>query len=317
MGNNHAVVVDPQQAGKLRIEEIAAPTPLADQAIVSVAAISLNPGEVRMSRQPRPNWRPGWDLAGVVTQEAADGSGPKVGTRVVGLVKWGAWAEQVTVPTSQMASLPDNVTFTQAATLPVAGLTALHSLYKGGFLLEKQVLITGATGSVGDFAIQLAKLAGAKVVAGVRRPEQEAQVRESGADFVLVGDTLPEAEQHRPYSLVIDSVGGVTLGRALEILDEFSVVVSIGTSGGSQVTFDAAKFYGVGLTKLIGLILFDEFKTTEPAPLGLSLLAGLVSRGKLKPHIGLEADWNSIDAVAQQLLDRSYRGKAVLHLAER
>lgn len=316
MSENRAVIADPTAKGVLTLREIPEPTPLPNEAVIRVAAFSLNPGEVRMSRNPRPNWRPGWDLAGVVATEAADGSGPKVGMRVVGVVKWGGWAERVAVPTSQLAALPENVSFTQAAALPVAGLTALHCLIKGGFLLEKHVLVTGATGGVGDFAIQLAKLAGARVIANVRKPEQEAQVREAGADHVVIGEELPQAEQHRPYALVIDSVGGKTLGRALEILDEFSTVVSIGTSGGDQVTFNAAQFYGIGLTKLIGMILFDEFKTTESADLGLARLAGLVSQGKLKPRISVEADWSKVGEVAQQLLNRSYPGKAVLHIAK-
>ena len=314
MCKNRAVIADPTVDGVLTIREIPEPMPLPNEAVVSVKAFSLNRGEVRMSRAPRPNWRPGWDIAGVVTQEAADGSGPKAGTRVVGIMRFGGWAEQVAVPTHQLAALPENVTFAQASTLPVAGLTALHCLIKGGFLLEKHVLVTGATGGVGDFAIQLAKLGGAKVVANIRKPEQEAQVREIGADFVVIGEDLPGAEQYRPYALVLDSVGGTTLGRALEILDENSVVVSIGTSGGNLVTFDAQKFYGTGMTQLIGLILFDELKVVESATLGLERLAGLVSQGRLTPRISLEADWSQVAEIAQQLLDRAYPGKAVLHI---
>lgn len=314
MGINHGVIADPAVEGVLAIREIPVPTPLPNEAVVSVRAFSLNRGEVRMSRNPRPNWRPGWDISGIVTQSAKDGTGPKEGTRVVGLMRFGGWAETICMPTDQMAALPDNVEFEAAATLPVAGLTALHGLMKGGFLLEKQVLITGATGGVGEFAIQLAKLGGARVVASVRRQEQEGQVRELGADHVLVGEDLPEAESYRPYALVIDSVGGKTLGRVLGVLDEHSVVVSIGTSGGNEVMFDASKFYGTGLTRLIGMILFDELKTVETATVGLERLAGLVSQGRLKPRISLLEDWSQVANVAQQLMDRTYPGKAVLRV---
>ncbi|MDQ2715694.1 MAG: alcohol dehydrogenase, partial [Chloroflexota bacterium] len=86
-------------------------------------------------------WRPGWDLAGTVIEQAANGTGPKVGGRVVGQVGAGAWAEQVAVPTDRLAEIPASVTFAQAATLAIAGLTALHALEKGGLLLNRRVLI--------------------------------------------------------------------------------------------------------------------------------------------------------------------------------
>src|SRR5207237_8120600 len=112
----------------------------------------------------------------------------KVGERVVGFLPEGAWAQRVVVPKNALAELPDKVTFSQAATFPVAGLTALHALGKGGPLLGKRVLVTGATGGVGDFAVQLARLAGAHVTASVRRADQIPAVRQPGAHDVGVGD---------------------------------------------------------------------------------------------------------------------------------
>ena len=309
-----AVIVDPNQPGKLIIGNASPPRPAHTEALVRVHAFSLNRGEVRMTRAPRPNWRPGWDLAGIVEKAAEDGSGPPVGARVVGMLRAGAWAEQAAVPTEALAELPDTVTFAQASTLPVAGLTAYHALSQGGLLLSKNVLVTGASGGVGEYAIQLGRLSGASVTAFVRRPEQEAAAREAGAENVVVGETPAEAKTFGPFALIIDSVGGPVLGAALGMAEEGTKIVSLGTSAGSSVTFDAQKFYGVGLASLYGLILFDELKKGESAGVGLARLAKLVGEGKLVPRISLEADWAEIDTVAQQLLDRAYPGKAVMKL---
>jgi NADPH:quinone reductase-like Zn-dependent oxidoreductase len=316
MNTNHAVVVDPAVSGRLVIREVESPTPAPSEAVVRVAATSLNRGEVRRSLSAEAGWRPGWDLAGVIEQPAADGSGPKPGARVVGMLRSGAWAEYVAVPTHALAELPEAVTFAQAATLPVAGLTALHALMKGGLLLERPVLVTGATGGVGDYALQLARLSGARAVAHVRHAEQEAEVEAAGAEMVVIGEELPAEQPFGAYHLILDSLGGKTLSTALKLLDEGGVCVSFGTTAGAEVTFNASHFYLIGRAVLYGFILFDELKTVEPASLGLARLAGLVERGKLKPRISVEAPWTQVAEVAQQLTDRRYPGKAVLHLTD-
>lgn len=95
----------------------------------------------------------------------------------MGLLPSGAWAERAAVPTNAPAALPDGVSFAEAATLPVAGLTALYALEKGGDLLGRTTLVTGASGGAGHFAVQLARTAGYGVVALIRRPEHEQLVR--------------------------------------------------------------------------------------------------------------------------------------------
>jgi len=310
MSDNRAVVVDPEAPSRLVIRPVPDPVPDRGEAIVRVRAISLNRGEVRRSTMAAAGWRPGWDLAGHVERAASDGSGPKVGARVVGFLPEGAWAERVAVPTHSLAELPEKVTFSQAATFPVAGLTALLALGKGGPLLGKRVLVTGATGGVGDFAVQLARLSGAHVTAVARRADQVPAVRQLGAHEVVVGDEIPKGPK---YDLIVDSVGGRMLATALAALQRAGVCVTLGVSASAEVTFDAREFFVTGRTTLYGFYLFTEFGN-EPASVGLRRLADLVAAGQLSPHISLERPWKDIAQVAQDLIARRYPGKAVLTL---
>jgi NADPH:quinone reductase-like Zn-dependent oxidoreductase len=308
--SNRAVVVDLEAPGRLVVRPVPDPVPDRGEAVVRVKAISLNRGEVRRSGMAPAGWRPGWDLAGTVERAAADGSGPRVGARVVGLLSEGAWAERVTVPTHALAELPDKVTFSQAATFPVAGLTALYALAKRGQILARRVLVTGATGGVGDFAVQLARLGGAHVTASVRRGDQSATVRQLGAHEVVVGDEIPPAPK---YDLVIESVGGRTLGTALAALERGGMCVTLGVSASAEVSFDTRTFFATGRTTLYGFYLFVELGN-DPAGDGLRRLGELVAAGQIAPHISLERPWADVGQVAQDLMARRFPGKAVLIL---
>ena len=308
-----AVVVDPEATARLTLGEVAEPTPGPHEAVIEVAAISLNLGETRGSQRAEAGWRPGWDLAGTVQQAAADGNGPGAGERVVGFLRSGAWAERVAVPTDALAALPTAVSFATASTLPVAGLTALYSLDRCRALLGKRALITGASGGVGHLGCQLARKAGAHVVASVRRPERAAIVREAGAHEVVVGEDLSVAAPLGPYDLILEAVGAVSLSTALGLLALDGVCVLYGVSAGHETTFDAGSFMTAGGSTLYGFILFHEL-LTQPASGGLTRLVAMVANGSLRPQIEVEEPWSQIGAVAQRLLDRHIGGKAVLHV---
>lgn len=311
MSTIRALVVDPAAPGRLALAEVPAPSPAPHEALVRVSALSLNRGEVRRAQAAEAGWRPGWDLAGTVEAPAADGSGPPAGARVVGLLRSGAWAELVAVPTGFLAELPPGVSFAEAATLPVAGLTALHALRQGGLLLGRRVLVTGASGGVGHLAVQLARDAGAYVVGLVHQEQHAAAVREAGAHAVVVGEDARPAAEHGPFHLVAESVGGPVLGSALRLLAPDGVCVSFGVSAGQQVTFEVGPFFGIGGARLYGLLLFHELQRVSAAE-GLAMLARLVAERRLRPRIAVQAPWSDAGRVAQQLLERRFAGKAVL-----
>ena len=248
-----AVVVDPSVPGRLAIREASLRDPDRDEVRVRVTAISLNRGETRRALQvAEPGWRPGWDFAGIVESAAADGSGPEPGSRVVGILPSGAWAERVNCRSHAVAVLPDAVSDAQAATLPVAGLTALHALRQGGLLLGRKVLVDGASGGVGHLACQLADAAGAFVWGHVRRDEHRAAVAEWCGERVVVGRELAAAKPHGPFWLILDSVGGSALGAALGMLQQNGTCVVFGVSESSTATIETREFFATGGTRLYG-----------------------------------------------------------------
>jgi NADPH:quinone reductase len=303
-----AVVAKP---GSLTVEEVAAPTPTASQALVRVQTISLNRGEVRLALSDTPNPRPGWDFAGVVEQEAANGTGPKAGTRVVGVRPSGAWAELLAVEPDWIAALPEQVSVAQASTLPVAGLTAYHALRHGGYLTGRRVLVTGASGGVGHFACQLAVLGGAEVVATMRDPSHAKALTSIGTPLAAVVKSADEIGKHGPYDLALDSVSGTSLAAALANLKQDGLCVVYGITDAGTATIDVRKFFFTGGGRLYGLMMFHELRR-ESASIGLGHLAGLVASGKLKTHIEVEEPIARIADVARRMLDRKILGKAVL-----
>lgn len=308
-----AAVVDHDAPGHVALREVDAPSPARDEALVKVHAVSLNLGEVRMAQSREPGGRIGWDLAGTVAQAAADGSGAPVGARVVGFLTTGAWAEYAAVPTQALAELPLAVSYEQAATLPVAGLTALYALEKGTGLLGRRVLVTGANGGVGLFACQLAKLMGARVVAQIRREEYRELVEKNGADDVVVTEDGGAACDYGPFRLIAESVGGQVLGNCLSLVARDGICVSFGTSAGSEVTFDASRFYWTGRATLYGFILFHELGL-EPASVGLARLAELMADAKIQGNVTAEESWSRAGEVARDLFERKIPGKAVLRI---
>ncbi|MFN2556351.1 MAG: zinc-binding dehydrogenase [Nitriliruptorales bacterium] len=306
-----ALVVSPGGPGVVELREVDEPEPRPDEAVVEVRAVSLNRGEISGLEDNPEGYVAGWDLAGVVAEQAADGSGPAEGTRVVGLVQSGSWAQRVAVATEYLGELPEDVSFAEAAALPIAGLTAYRALALGGWLVGHRVLITGASGGVGRLAIQLARHGGAVVTALAGSERRAEGLDELGAEEVLF-DLEPEGP---PFDHVVDSVGGDTLSAAFQRIGAGGTVVSLGNSADEFSTLSARWLYrGAPRARIYGLFIFAELAHTRSCSRDLRTLAELVAAGYLDPQIALEAGWDEADSAISALLERNVAGKAVLHV---
>lgn len=305
------VVVDHSALGGVRLAAVPDPVSLPSEAVVRVRAISLNLGEVRRSRNAADGWRPGWDFAGTVERAATDGGGPHAGARVVGMLgEGGAWAELIAAPTRNLAILPASVSFERAATLPIAGLTALYALGKRGSLLGRRVLVTGASGGVGIFATQLARLAGAHVTALVHHAAKRDAVTPY-ADLVVVGETATAAHEAAPFDLILESIGGDVFASALRELAEDGMLVTFGTSAERTSNIEVATFYALGGASIYGFIIFHELEA-EPAGGGLARLAALLDARKLDVHIDAVLPIAKIGEAVERLWKREVVGKLVV-----
>jgi NADPH:quinone reductase len=301
-------ITDPRADGGLDRRELPDPTPGDHDALVEVHAYAINRGELTLLADRADGWLPGQDLAGIVSRAAADGSGPPEGARVVGMADGGGWSQLALVPSHRLAVLPDDVLFAQAAALPVAGLTALRALRTGGPLLGRRVLVTGATGGVGSFAVQLAAAAGAHVTALVSRPERADSALALGAHEAVA----ELSEDSGPFDLVLEGVGGKVLADAIHHLAKEGTVAAYGVAGGREPTPLAFwDFAGGQLGRLIGFFIYAQGEETFGED--LAVLAGLVADGRL--DVGADVrDWSETGQAIQDLRDRKVTGKLVLTL---
>ena len=299
-----------------KLKEVDLPNPCPNEALVRVAAVSISNDDIyftafRTDASSADSLHDS-DLAGTVEVAAKDGSGPQVGTRVAGLVRSGAWAQFAAVPSDALAEIPPSVSFAQAAAIPVAGLTALYGLEHGGLLAAKRVLVTCAAGGVGLFALQIAHLAGASVVAVTEMEEHDALLEEYGADHVVLGD-VAGAAQFGPYHLVLtNSFRHTDLTSALPLIKNHGVCVLYGVARTTTGTIDEQTVIDRSI-RLQGLTLFDELRR-KPAAEGLQQLLSLVADHALHPYVELEDTWTNVATMAQRIVGQEVIGRAVLHL---
>ena len=306
-----AIVTTPGGPEPVAIREVAEPELRPNEALVAVQAFSLNRGELRLFQVRPEGWRPGQDIAGTVLRAATNGSGPPAGTRVVALTDQAGWAEHAAVPSHRMAPLADNVSFPAAASLPVAGLTALRTLRHGAPLLGKRVLITGAAGGVGNLAVQLAARSGARVTAVVGNPQRGHVLDGLGAAEIV---TAIENAQGR-FGLILESAGGASLTAAIERIEARGTIVVYGNSSREPTPLNFRDFADHQNARIQAFHYFTSEAEERFGP-DLALLAGLLADGSLKPRV-VEHNWRDLSRIGPLLRDRQIPGKAVFHIDQK
>ncbi len=301
-----AFVPAPDARGRIALADVPEPEAGAAEALVIVEAYSVNRGELFLLEAPREGWRPGQDVAGHVERTAADGSGPAQGTRVVAHVPAGGWAPLVAAPTDALAILPDAVAVTAAATLGVAGLTALRLLRSAGSVAGKRVLLTGASGGLGHFVVELAAAQGALVTAVSASAQRGERLLALGAAEVVTDVESAEG----PFEVVFESVGGSSLEAAVVRLAPRGTLLWLGQASREPATLDL--FAVLSAAPYASIVPFSYWRSGASDADDLATLVRLVAGGRLHPEIGLQADWHETPDVLVALADRRVRGNAVL-----
>ncbi len=225
--------------GALEWREHPDPVPGPGEVLVSVAAAGINAADLmqRKGLYPAPRGAPadipGLEFAGEVVALGAGTERWSVGDRVMAITGGGGQGELVAVPESTVLGVPDGVPWDQAGGFPEAFSTAYDALFtQAGLVMGERVLVTGAAGGVGTAAVQLARAAGAHVVASVRAPDHHDEVRALGADEIIGSDGVAD---HGPYEVCLELVGGPGVTAVLPVMATGGRVVVIGVGAGAKV----------------------------------------------------------------------------------
>ncbi|HEX3318614.1 MAG TPA: NADP-dependent oxidoreductase [Solirubrobacteraceae bacterium] len=287
----------------LRCEDVPDPEPAGGEVLIRVRAASVNPVDWKFRRSmdaDRLPMVPGRDLSGTVLQSRADGFAE--GDPVLGSAGSGGYAELDTSPASAIARKPDELTWEQAAALPVAGITAWQALFDHGGLESGQTaLIAGASGGVGHLAVQFAKHAGAEVI-GTASGRNRDFVLGLGADRFVDYTSEDVAQAVQGVDLAFDTVGGPVTETLLPAVREGGILVCIA----GMPPEDAARERGVRTD------IFSASPTTEQ----LARIADLVVSGEARVAIA-EVLPLSEARRAHELSEAGHvRGKLVLRVGD-
>ncbi len=302
-------------SGSVVLTEVADPvraTP--SDVLIQVSASVVGRGDLNSARFATPD-RPrvlGLDAVGTVIETAEDGTGPAVGTRVMGYGsnRAGGWAEKAVLDSWLLTAIPDALNDEVAAALPNSGLAALAGLTAGGFLLGSRVLVTGASGGVGVLATQLAHQAGAQVTGAISGPGRGAGL--AGFDWLTV---TPLDEVEGSFDLVVDLVGGPALSKALTVVATDGVISSLAQAAPETANVPSFWFATHPGARLIGVVNTTGQHEGGHGVRRLELLANLASQGLLDPQIATVASWEETPDLLTALADRKLSGRAAIRIS--
>lgn len=276
----------------------AAPAPLAPDAVrIAVRAAGVNYPDLLMTRggyqlRLEPPFIPGMEVAGTVL-EAGPEAGPWTpGTRVIALLRYGGYADQVVVPASSVVPLPDAFDFTEGATYLVAAKTAYQALvHRGRLAAGETLLVLGATGGVGLAAVELGHLLGARVIAVGSSDDRLAVAREKGAEAVVnyrqqdVRQAVEALAGRNGVDVVYDPVGGALSSTSTHLLAWGGRLLVIGFASGEIPSFAANHALLKGYS-IVG-VRAGEAGRRDPAQARSTLDALLehAARGQLRPYV--------------------------------
>jgi NADPH:quinone reductase-like Zn-dependent oxidoreductase len=305
----------------LALEEVPMPVVKDGDVLVRVHAAALNPLDWHLLRgqpyivRPTSGWRkpkrniPGIDVAGVVEAVGAGVTQLRPGDEVFG-EKSRACAEYVCGPEKLFVPKPTNLTLEQAAAVPVAGVTALQALRKHGRVQAGQkVLINGASGGVGTFAVQLAKHLGAEVTGVCSTPNVEL-VRSLGADAVVDYTREDFTRGPKRYDVIVDNAGNRSLLAMRRVLAGNGILVGVGAPKGNWIAPVARVAWAVLLSRFGGQKL--SFMLTDTQRDDLLHLKDLIEAGKVTPTIDRRYRLDEVPDAIRYLETMRARGKVVI-----
>jgi putative PIG3 family NAD(P)H quinone oxidoreductase len=309
-------------ASALRVEEVAKPVPGAGQLLLRVRAAGVNRPDIvqREGRYPPPPGAPdilGLEVAGEVVAVGADVERWKVGDRVTALLPGGGYAEFATVDGRHALPLPAGVDFVQAAALPETVFTVWSNVFERGALRSGETLLVhGANSGIGVTAIQMAKAAGARVIATARSAAKTAQARSLGADMAVDStraDWLAEVRSAGGADVVLDMVGADFFAANVELLKPDGRLVVIATMSGHKVEVDLRLLMMKRLTLTASTLRARD--ADEKARLARAVEANVwpwVESGRVRPVIDRTFTLEHAGDAHQWLEHGSQFGKVVL-----
>ena len=312
----------------LSLEEVTKPLPQDNEVLVRIQATSVHAGDWHLMRgspflirlmfggllKPKIHTI-GTDIAGTVEAVGDGVTQFKPGDEVFGDLSeagFGAWAEYVAVPATALAPKPKNLSFEQAATVPVSALAALQALRDVGQIQPGQrLLINGASGGVGHFATQLAKAFGAEVTAVCSATKAE-MVRSLGADHIIDYNQQDCSQTEQPYDLIVDTAAYRPAADFLPALTPGGTYVLI---GGSTVRLFQAMLFGTWLTRGSGKSV--KCLVSKPNQTDLLTLKDLIEAGKIQPAIDRQYGFDQLPDAIRHIEARQVQGKVAIQVGNR